>query len=208
MSKKQKNKSAEKNTADYYKLKTDSVEKLADASNAPVVPESEIRKFKSGGKIKIPNWLKIVFIKFWFGGAACYFFLWGLGMYLADLELMVVLSIGLGLVTDLMVNHLLHFLEPEKGAFNKWMMFPFRKFWTIFLNVLYSALILFCIMNTYDMINRIIIMNNPEIDELTFGVEPLMFGVFYMGFDMLFIGIKNTFVKIFRDANQKASGIK
>lgn len=208
MAKKDKNKHTDKNAAEYYKLKTGSVDKLVNTDNAPVIPESEIKKYKSGGKIKIPGWLKVIFIKFWFGGAACYFFFWGLGMYLDDLDLMVVVSIGLGLVTDLLVNNLLHFLEQEKGDFDKWMLIPFRKFWTIFLNVLYSGLILFCIMNTYDLINRIIMMNNPELETLPLGVEPLLFGVFYMGFDMLFIGIKNTFVKIIRDAEKKASGLK
>lgn len=208
MAKKNKSKQTEKNASEYYKLKTGAVDKLVDTSNAPVVSEKELKKFKSGGKIKIPSWLKVVFAKFWFGGAACYFFFWGLGMYLADLELMLVVSIGLGLVTDLLVNNLLHFFEPQKGDFDKWMLIPFRRWWTIFLNVLYSGVILFCIMNTYDIINRIILINNPDMTTLPLGVEPLLFGVFYMGFDMLFIGIKNTFVKIFRDAEKKTSGTK
>ena len=137
MAKKNKNKSVEKNASDYYKLKTGAVDKLVDTSNAPVVPESEIKKYKSGSKIRIPDWLKVVFIKFWFGGAACYFFLWGLS--LVGLDLIVVMSIGLGLVTDLLVNHMLHFIAPEKGYYDKWMMFPYKKFWTLFLNCLYSS---------------------------------------------------------------------
>lgn len=209
MAKKDKNKRTEKNTSDYYKLKTGAVNKLVDTSNAPVVPESELRKYKSKGKINIPDWLKVVFIKFWFGGAACYFFLWGLGMYLADLELMIVISIGLGLVTDLMVNHLLHFIAPEKGYYDKWMMFPYKKFWTIFLNCVYAGIILFFVMYTYQMINLVAnnIMNSDE-KTIVLGVEPLLFGTFFMVYDLLFVGIKNLIKKIFIDANKRASKIK
>ena len=212
MAKKSKNKSVEKNAADYYKLKTSSVEKLVDTSNAPVVPEEEIKKYKSGGKINIPDWLKVVFLKFWFGGAACFFFFWGLAQYLSsELDLMVVIAIGMGLVTDLLLNHMLRFIAPEEGYYDKWMMFPFRKFWTVFLNCIYAGLILFFIMNTYDFINRFmnyINGNVPGEEEIYLGVEPLLFGVFFMGFDLLFIAIKNLVIKIFRDANKKASGLK
>lgn len=200
-------KSADKNASEYYKLKTDAVEKLADASNAPVVSEKELKKYKSKGKLKIPEWLKVVFIKFWFGGAACYFFIWGLGLYLKNLDFIVVVSIGLGLVTDLFINHFLRFLEPEKGDYDKWMLITVRKFWSVFLNIIYCTVIFFCIMYTYNTVN---LMINGETDDpvLFIGVEPLLFGLLYMGFDMLFIGIKNTFIKIFRDANKKASGSK
>ncbi|MCH5204194.1 MAG: hypothetical protein J1F03_05555 [Oscillospiraceae bacterium] len=211
MAKKEKNKRVEKNASDYYKLKTGSVDKLVNPSEAPVVPESEIKKYKSGsGKFKIPDWLKVVFLKFWFGGAVCFFFFWGLAQYIQnEFDLMVVIAIGLGLVTDLLLNHMLHFIAPEEGYYNKWMMFPSKKFWTIFLNCIYAGFILFFIMNTYDIINRIInfSMGNEEA-EIYLGVEPLLFGVFYMGFDLLFIGIRNTIVKIVRDANKKASGLK
>ncbi|MCH5196101.1 MAG: hypothetical protein J1F28_05275 [Oscillospiraceae bacterium] len=210
MAKKDKNKRVEKNAADYYKLKTSSVDKLVDTSNAPVVPDSEIKKFKSDGKIRIPDWIKVIFIKFWFGGAACFFFFWGLASYISsELDLMVVIAIGLGLVTDLFINHMLRFIAPEEDYYNKWMMFPFKKFWTIFLNCLYSGVILFFIMNTYDLINRIIMSTmTTEPETLPLQVEPLLFGAFYMGFDLLFIGIKNTFIKIFRDAKKNASGSK
>lgn len=209
MAKKNKNKRVEKNAADYYKLKTSSVDKLVDASNAPVVPDSEIKKFKSSGKLRIPDWLKVIFIKFWFGGAACFFFYWGLASYItSELDLMVVIAIGLGLVTDLLLNHMLRFIAPEEGYYNKWMMFPFKKFWTVFLNCIYAGVLLFFIMQTYDIINRIVNFYMETENEIYLGVEPLLFGAFFMGFDLLFIGIKNTFIKIFRDASKKASGLK
>lgn len=192
----------------YYDLKVDAVDKLVNAKDAPEVSEAEIRKYTSKGKFHIPSWLKIVFIKFWFSGAICYFFLWGLGLYLQNLDLMVALAIGLGLVTDLMVNHVLHTFEPTQGAYDKWMMVPFRKFWTLFVNVLYAGVILFCVMQAYNVINTILVGDVSTAESVAVGVEPLLFGLLYMGFDMLFITIKNTMVKIFRDAEKKVSGNK
>ncbi len=191
----------------YYKLNTDAVERLADASNAPEVSDAEINKYKSGGKHKIPSWLKILFLKFWFSGAICYFFLWGLGVYLKGLDMVVAVSVGMGVVTDLIVNHFLRSLEPEQRAYDKWMMVTVRKWWSMILNVFYAGLILFCIMQTYVAINTLL-YGPSETSENILGVEPLLFGILYVAFDMLFIAIKNGFIKIFRDAEKKVSSGK
>ncbi len=191
--------------ADYYDLKVDAVNRLVDAKNAPPVSNKEIKQYTSSkSKLNIPSWLKIVFVKFWFSGAICYFFLWGLGMYISGLDLMFAIAVGLGLCNDLMVNTLLHYFEPEKGAYDKWMMIPFRKFWTIFLNVIYSALILACIVWFYNFVNTLIVGAPAEDTPVVLPVEPVLFGLLYMGFDMLFIFFKNTMVKIIRDARAKA----
>lgn len=193
--------------AKYYDLKTDAVEKLVNAKDAPEVSDAEIRKYKSGGKFKIPSWLKILFVKFWFSGAVCYFFIWGLNIYVKGLDMLVAVSLGMGLVTDLLVNHVLRAFEPEPRAFDKWMMVTVRKWWSILLNVVYAGLILFCIVEAYTAINTAL-YGEPGTSDNILGVEPLLFGVLYVVFDMLFIAIKNGFVKIFRDAEEKVSGGK
>ena len=204
MSKKQKKQSErEESVASYYDLKTDAVDRLVNAKNAPKVTEAEIRKYTSKGKFYIPTWLKILFIKFWFSGAICYFFLWGLGMYLQNLDLMFALAVGLGIATDLMVNHLLHAFEPEPHAFDKWMMVTTRKFWSLFVNIAYSAVVLYCVIKTYEVINTIIAGDVNSAESVPVGVEPLLFGLLYMGFDMLLILMKNTMIKILRDAGAK-----
>ncbi len=208
MSKKKRNRYAEdekKSAAEYYKLKTDAVDRLVNAKNAPEVSDAEIKKYKSKG-LNIPTWVKILFVKFWFAGAMCYFFMWGLGMYLQNLDLMAALAIGLGVSTDLLVNHSLRSLEPEKHAYDKWMMVTTRKFWSMFINVLYAAVLLFCVVWTYNAINTILVGDVETAETVPVGVEPLLFGLLYMGFDMLFITMKNTIIKIFRDANAKAAG--
>lgn len=205
--KKQAPKQEKPTTANYYDLKTEAVEKLVNAKDAPEVSDAEIRKYKSGGKFKIPSWLKILFVKFWFSGAMCYFFIWGLGIYLKGLDMLVAVSLGMGLVTDLLVNHVLRTFEPEPRSFDKWMMVTVRKWWSMILNVVYAGLLLFCIIQAYTAINTVLYGDAGTSDNIL-GVEPLLFGVLYVVFDMLFIAIKNGFVKIFRDAEKKVSGGK
>ena len=203
----QKNNSEEKKAAaDYYRLNTDAVEKLINTKDAPEVSDAEIRKYTSKGKFHIPTALKVIFVKFWFSGAICYFFLWGLGMYVPDkLDLMVILAVGLGVVGDLFVNHIIRSMGGiDVNAGDKWMMVTMKKHWSIFLNVLYSGIVLFFVYKSYEVINQI--LAGGETDRTVVGVEPLLFGLLYMGFDMLFVGMKNTMVKIVRDAERKVSG--
>lgn len=208
MAKEKKNQPSEKPIAeDYYELKTDAVEKLVNAKDAPEVSDAEIRKYTSKGKFSIPTWLKVVFGKFWFSGAVCYFFLWGLGNYIQDrLDLLAVTAFGLGVVTDLMLNHILRSLEPEERAYDKWMMVTTRKFWSIFINVAYAGLLMFCVYQSYYGINTAIAGDVNEAEKVAVAVEPILFGLLYTGFDMFFIMIKNTFIKIIHDAEKKAAG--
>lgn len=194
-----------KAAADYYRLNTEAVDRLVNAKDAPEVSEAEIRKYTSKGKFHIPTAVKILFAKFWFSGAICYFFLWGLGMYVKDkLDLMVAFAVGLGIATDLLLNHILRSLEPEKRAYDKWTMVTMRKHWSIFLNIIYAGVLLFFVYKTYDVINQIIV--GSETGSTVVGVEPILFGVFYTCFDMLFVSIKNMLIKIIRDAEHKVSG--
>ncbi len=209
MQKKSKNKiPAEKSAADYYKLKTSAVDRLVSTKKAPEVSDEEIRKYTSRGKFNIPAWLKIVFVKFWFAGAVCYFFLWGLGLYVHGLDLMAVLAIGLGVVNDLMVNKLLRNFEPRERAYDKWQMVTVRKYWSIFINVIYSGAVLFLVFQTYYAVNRLAGVNasaDPSQAQAMLGVEPMLFGLLYMAFDLLLVKMKNTFVNILRDAGAFSS---
>ena len=208
--KKQPQREEERSAASYYKLKTEAVDRLVNTENAPEVSYTEIRKYTKRSKFHIPDWLKIVFVKFWFSGAICYFFLWGLGLYIQGLDLMFALAVGLGAANDILVNRFLRFLEPTEGEFDKWKMVTVRKFWSIFINVLYSGLVLYCVFQTYYVVNALLLGVDPSVDssqaESMLGVEPILFGLLYMGFDMLLIKIKHTFIKIFRDAGANISG--
>lgn len=186
--------------AEYYDLKTDAVERLLNAKNAPPVSDREIEKYTSKRKRRIPSWLKAVLIKFWFSGAVCYFVMWGLGLTISGLDLIAALAVVLGLVNDLMVNHALRHFEPYAGAYDKWIMFPFRKFWTVFLNVIYAAVILFFIIQTYTLINVVLVGSVETAESVAVGVEPILFGLLFTGYDVLFVTVKNALVKAFETA--------
>ena len=86
---------------DYYKLHSQAVKDLATANeeNSPVVSEAELRKYRSGSKIRISETLKALLIKFWFNGSVCFFFFLGLGSYLRDLlDQLMVLGLAQGII--------------------------------------------------------------------------------------------------------------
>ena len=59
-----------KSTSDFYDLKTEAVDKLVNASkdSVPKVSDEEIAKVSGKKKFRIPNIVKVMFIKFWFHG--------------------------------------------------------------------------------------------------------------------------------------------
>lgn len=190
-----------------YDLKSEAVEKLAGAGSGEVREYSreELEKYRSRKGIRIPEIVKVLFIKTWFAGAVCYFFLWGLGNYISGLiDMLFVLGIALGMVTDLLVNNVLRFLEKTPGENDRWMMVPNKGMAGFFLNIVYSPVILLCVYLLYNLINYTIIGITGAGDTVPLGVEPILFGIFCMGFDMLFIGCKRLLGAIIRDARAAA----
>ena len=110
----------------------------------------------------------------------------------------------LGVVTDLLTNNVLRFIEPSEGAYGKWMMFPKKKkLWTLFANIPYAGVLLFAVVTVYQMVNVSLNQVNGTTDEVYLGVEPIFFGFCYLAFDLLLIGAKNLFLRIIRDAEKK-----
>lgn len=201
MSKNNKN-NQENKSQNYYELKTDAVNRLV---NADSVPKTKLtsdpgKEFRSKGVLdKIPSWVKILFIKFWFNGAVCFFIFWGLGIVIPNIvDMLIVFGIVLGMVTDILVNNALRFFEIYPGQNARWMMFPQKKYWTFLANIAYAIFILFCVISIYNQINEAIISTNGEAAIV--GVEPLAFGFLYMAVDMFFISCKNMLVSIVKDA--------
>lgn len=186
---------------DYYKLHTKAVDDLvtANEANSPKVSEAELRAYRSGPKMKVSDWVKVLFIKAWFAGAVCFFFMWGLGNYLADqLDMLFVTGMALGIVTDLLTNNVLRFISKTQGGNDRWMMFPKKGFISFPLNILYGYVILALVFVLYNVINLTIIHFTGAADTVPLGVEPILFGVFCMGFDVLLIQIKLFFKGLFQ----------
>lgn len=209
MAKKKKTAAVEeqRTTADYYKLNVKAVEDLvgANAENSPKVSEAELSRYRSGPKIKLSDWAKAVLIKVWFAGAACFFFLWGLGTYIGDqLDQMAVLGLALGVITDLLTNNLYRFYAKRPGDNDRWMMFPKKGFITLPLNILYGFVILLCVVMTYHLINAGLMAVTGDHERIFLGVEPILFGVFAAAWDLLLIKIKQTARNMLSDAKKSA----
>ena len=202
-----KNNPEEKASAsDYYRLKTKAVDDLVNASveNTPVYSEEELTRYSSRRKLKLGGTAKALLMKFWFNGAVCFFIFWGLGTYIGDsLDMLVLIAVVMGMVTDLLVNSIFRYYEAYEGENDIWMMFPKRKLSNLFLNIPYAGLVLFFVYSFYNIVNREIIAVTGAENTVPFGVEPIMFGLIYLGFDMLFISIKNIVKKAISEARTK-----
>ena len=195
----EKNNSTENKTGSTnYNLKSSAVEDLleAEAGIAPEYSQEELNKYKAKSKLNLPETLKVLLIKGWFAGAVCFFFFWGLSTYLSYLDLMFVSAIVLGMVTDILVNNVLRFMEKEKGDNDKWMMYPKKSMVSFFLNIIHGFAMMFCIYWIYYGINLVITASTG--DQGMLGVEPILFGVFYVICDVLFIRVKRLLMDLVR----------
>lgn len=193
----------------YYDLKTDAVDRLVNANeqNSPEVSDKEIEKISGRKRFSIPNIIKVLLIKWWFSGAICFFFYFGLGTYLKDtLDQMFVLGAAMGILTDLLTNHMLTFIEKTERQNDRYKMVTVRKFWSLFLNIPYAFVILACVVYLYNLINVLVINIKGIEDTVALPVEPVLFGLFWLGFDLLFICMKRLLTSIFRDAAKTARG--
>ena len=144
-------------------------------------------------------------IKWWFGGAVCFFFYWGLGMVVHSMEnQLLILGAALGMITNLLTNNVLRFWAKVPGGNDRWMMVTRRGAPGLLLDVLYGFVILGCIVATYQGLNRLLIsLTGAAADSVPLGVEPILFGALAMGWDFLWIGIRRTAGKILADAKSK-----
>ncbi len=198
MSKENKNKATDsKSSQSGYDLNRSAVDRLVNA-NKKTYSDSKAdpgKQYKSKGFLdRIPSPVKALFIKFWFNGAVCFFIFWGLSLYVPSFwDMSFIMAIVLGMVNDLLVNNAFRFFAVTPGSNDKWMMFPKKKFWTFFANIIYSFVVLAVVITLYGVINLVVFM----------GVEPILFGLLYMAVDMMFIGMKNLLLKIISDAKEK-----
>lgn len=192
-----------------FDLKSEAVEKLvgSETGEVPEYSQEELSRYRNRKGKGIPNAVKILFIKAWFGGAVCFFILWGLGTYLSSMiDMLFILGVTLGMVTDLLANGIIRFIEKTEGENDGWMMFPKKGTISFFLNIIYSMVIVVCVYLLYNLINYAITGITGNLDSVPLGVEPILFGVFCMGFDMLFIGIKHLIGRIISDAKSAVLG--
>ena len=196
-----------KTASDYYSLNTKAVEDLvsADVTNSPKVSEAELRRYRSGPKIRLADWMKAVLLKWWFAGAVCFFFLWGLGTVVPNREnQLIIVGLALGAVTDLFTNNIFRFYARTPGENDRWMMFPRNSFSTLPLNIVYGYVILFLVVLTYNAVNAFLIAATGVQDKIPLGVGPILFGLLCTGWDLLLLGARKLLKRITDDAKKQA----
>lgn len=194
-------------TADYYKLHSKAINDLIQANeeNSPPVTEEELRQYRSGPKLRLTDWAKAILIKIWMAGSVCFFILWGTSAYIgAQLDLLFVFGIALGVVTDVLTNNILRYFARTRGGNDRWMMFPQKQFYTFFLNILYAWVLLAGTVLCHNLISLILAAVSGSA---LLGVEPILFGLIYTGLDLLLIAMKNTAKQIIADAKRNAKKI-
>ena len=168
--------------------------------------QKKFNPYKGDFLSRIPCWLKAIFIKWWFAGVVCYFFMWGIGGLTGE-DKMLLTGLVLGLFVDVLVNPLFRYMETEDKEYNAYMMFPFpfKAFWTFFTNLIYYVIVMFCVSYCYAGLNELINHISHRTEELyiAVGVEPLLFGTFCVIVDMVFIGIKDGIVYLVRKLRKK-----
>lgn len=222
---KKKKKFQETTIENYYDLKIDKVNELVAALKDEVpetepelsmnisdcTGESDTKNVKRNGRQKkfdpykmdllsrIPSWLIAVFVKWWFAGAVCYFVMWGV-QTIDDLDKFVITGVALGIIVDLMVNPIFKFLETDKREYDNFMMFPFpfKAFWTFFVNIVYYVIVLLGV-----------VLLNMCVNKITgwLGVEPLLFATYALIVDMAFIGIKDGVVALVKKLRKKENEV-
>lgn len=179
-----------------YNLNSEAVDTLANADKEeiPQYSEEELSKYRKK-KFQIPDWLKVIGLKFWFAGMVCFFIV--MGTRVTNLiDLFVALSIVMGMVTDLLTNNVVRFIEPYEGANNKYLLVTHRGMVGFGLNLCCGFLTVGTVILCYFLLNTFV----------SIGVEPLLFGLLCMGAEMLFIGIKHFCSSILNDAKAAALG--
>ncbi len=198
----------EKKQASYYKLHTEAVEDLvtADSENTPRYSREELEKYRSGKlEIRFPEWLKVIFIKFWFYGAVCFFVFMGLGMLVPNqIDMLFIAAIIMGMVTDLLINHFLRFVEKLPGGSARYMMVTRRGAVGFGMNLMYGFVLIFLVVTVYNAINSAIFaITGGDPNTRLLSVEPIFFGIFTTAADMLCVTIRNTIRQIVTDAMRK-----
>jgi hypothetical protein len=148
-------------------------------------------------------WFKALFVRFWFAGAVFYFIGWGLAVGSRDqLDLTVVLGLVHGMVTELIVNRVLVFIEHD-GENRRFILCYSKKFFSFPVNIVFGIICAFLVAYTYSIVNLLAMRSGLAAEGYIFvGAEPLLYGLLFVMLEMMFIGMKNTMRSIYLKARR------
>ncbi|MCR5564586.1 MAG: hypothetical protein K6F59_02155 [Gammaproteobacteria bacterium] len=201
----------EEQLADYYELKTEAAEELAkvyteeekkELDKKTEVKPGEKRPYKVDFFARIPASIKVIFAKYWTFGVICYFFYWGLGYYISNLEnLTLIVGLATGIIMDIFVTSAFLHFESDKKEFHPYLLVPvpFKKIWSFPINIVVYTGEAFGVYGVYYLINRLIELSKGlEPGTAPLSVEPLLYGLIALFIDAIIIAFKDLIIFIIR----------
>ena len=211
MAKRKEDTQKEEQLADYYELKTEAAEELAkvyteeekkELDKKTEVKPGEKRPYKVDFLSRIPASIKVIFAKYWTFGVICYFFYWGLGYYITNLEnLTLIVGIATGIIMDIFVTSAFLHFESDKKEFHPYLLVPvpFKKFWSLPINLTVYIGEAFGVYGIYYLINRAIeVSKGLDPGTAPLSVEPLLYGLIALFIDAVIIALKDLMIFIIR----------
>ena len=182
----------------------DSNDKIDVESDQPV----DVDKVKVPFIYRIPMWVKALFIKYWFCGVIFFFVNMGLaniiygeksvpfsqGAYI----LMLLDGLIYGLAYFLIQGFVIELCERVDGEGRPWLIYYSRKWWTIWIDVVYGLVWAVCTDLIAWNITAAIGTTSAQASFYWVFAEPLSYGVLGLAVEMFFIGLKNLIVFIHR----------
>ena len=99
----------------YYGTHEEAIDELIEVNDGNIGLISKNENYR--------DLFKLSLIKVWFGGALCYFVMWGLSLYVSnDLDMFVLLSFVLAISTDFLLNPVLKYLYSKDNLYSKYIM--------------------------------------------------------------------------------------
>lgn len=144
---------------------------------------------------KIPAYIKIAVLKIWAAGAVCFFIMMASGIT-AALDLLVIDILTLGLVNEYFINNIIRWMNNDKNPTLHYAFIEKKSHGSLYLNILYSALLTLLIFFTYIGLGNIFeILKIDLIADIDFGSSPIIFGILFFIYDYICVKIKNSLKK-------------
>lgn len=198
MSKKEKNK----------EVKAEKVELSdVDSLTEPIVDKRTLNKYRIHWYQKVPYPVRALFIKYWFFGLVYFLFEMGIGAIpyfritdsttifgVNTIILILITGFALGVFNDFLVYNILDVIEDDPGEKAPYVFFKSKKFYSLFINIIYGECVAFLSLYLCGIIAMAISPDNS----MFYFREPLTCGLMMFVIDYLFLMVKNLVVYIYK----------
>lgn len=169
---------------------------------------SEVDPYSIDGLARIPNWIKIVFVKFWVVGAAFLFVVMGLSPDIFDtLDKLVLLILITTLGIEYISNTLIIFIDkPERRALHHLSHeFKRKSFYSLPITLIYSAIM---VLTTHFTLDFLVRLGMPTIGDLISEstADPITFAIIFLIYDTIYIFIRIGIKKLIINHKNKNKG--